>query len=552
MLRFDFFGKNIFLNLKGQEKHKTIAGGIISIICFIFTLIIAIFFGNTFLSKINFTVRPEKITPDEYPPSRIVNSSNFLLPFRIEDLQRVPVKDVNLHPHIIWVRGLRVNGEWKITYNPVNVTKCSNVVDNFSVNSIKLDEFLCPDFRNQQLLFGGDKDANFQDYFFLSFDYCEKTDFSKPQNCSKISDLQQFLKTNYWYFSIYYPEVQFSPGNFETPMKIKYKNYRKLIYLNLRTFAYFYFSETQTLSDQGWIWEDIKTDKILATTSPVESYLFIPESDITRESSIFPFNFYFQKEYTQYSRNYQKFQDFFAQLSGITKLVLIIGQLLNNWLNDFDKNMILINSVFSFRKLEFPKERQNPHIKTIEFKNPTEIKSVIDSGIQNLVKNGKNSKLSKLNIINNTENDKIFFPNLSNNDVGSVEKKIKHFDYNIKYMCPLIIKACNIKETQKNNFMLYKLLSKQIHQNLDILEYFGALNKFELVQKCILSEEQVMCLNLIKKKVLTISSINKMKETNFEEENQKIISYLKLKKEQNNLSRVDNLILENFERNIEF
>src|SRR5690348_10962706 len=86
----DMFGQKLSFNINSEQEFKTILGGIMSIISASIFTTFFILFGLDFFYKTNPNIIFQNVVPNSYSLIPI-NEKDFILPWRIEDAERVPV-----------------------------------------------------------------------------------------------------------------------------------------------------------------------------------------------------------------------------------------------------------------------------------------------------------------------------------------------------------------------------------------------------------------------------------------------------------------------------
>ncbi len=96
MKDFDIYGTKMQFSIFKRNRFKSVFGGIFSIITLIIIVIFTFFFGKDFFYKTNPIILFKEEHPDRYLPAITLNSSNLLIPWRISDLNDVPVNFENI------------------------------------------------------------------------------------------------------------------------------------------------------------------------------------------------------------------------------------------------------------------------------------------------------------------------------------------------------------------------------------------------------------------------------------------------------------------------
>ncbi len=139
--------------------------------------------------------------------------------------------------------------------------QCS--IEDLSEHNKNLFEVLqnktCIDYKDSQISFGGNFDSNyFNDFFYIMIKYCEEGQVNNegiPCNPKNISDK---MFNDYIYFNSYIQKINIDPSNYTNPLSYDLHYAYQAIDKFIVKDTYFYISEVQAITDNGWILENIR------------------------------------------------------------------------------------------------------------------------------------------------------------------------------------------------------------------------------------------------------------------------------------------------------
>jgi len=183
----------------------------------------------------------------------------------------------------------------------------------------------------------------------------------------------------------------------------------------------------------------------------------------------------------------------------------------------------------------------------------------------NNINNNVNNNINNNNISNNMNSTSKFRQKFKlkeiivNNDVKSLlnYKKQKRDQITIKKcerFCYLSCRCCYINQRKgnKNYNLRYELIDNmevEVSKKFDIIEVFKSLNQLRLLQKLLLNENQCYLLEnrelhtLNNSKTVPRKEIENLSELKEKQRFTKLVDYILIKKQENNLSNIDVLLL---------
>ena len=348
----DIYSSNINFYFNGQEKVRTISGGILSLVTLIITFFITFIFGKDFYYRINPKTTSEIVFPSNFP---VANLSEFQIIWRLEDYSTNTINFTDiLYPNVKYFR-LKKNittDSYDIIENiELNYTTCDKIqIQDQSDLSFKPAQSNCIvlDKYSDKLL-GGDLSEDSFSSILVDISSCSKV----TNKCSNSTQLIDFFK-DFVYLKIMAQKILFSTDDLVKPLKIKPIVSYSLISPNLYLENSIHFSKHILNDDQGWIFSNpenktkITFDKIVSNSK----FRDTKEYDNNQPLSLVSNFFYLKKDYIYTRRTFMKLQEL-ASISGgfISSLRLLIG-IINIYFFEFERNLSFLKELFIYKKSE--------------------------------------------------------------------------------------------------------------------------------------------------------------------------------------------------------
>ena len=90
LIEIDIFGTSLEFTTFKKSKYQTLVGGIFSILAICIILIFSIIFSRDFFNKTNPKIIQSIVRPEQYPEATILNDENFMIIFRLGDINCKP------------------------------------------------------------------------------------------------------------------------------------------------------------------------------------------------------------------------------------------------------------------------------------------------------------------------------------------------------------------------------------------------------------------------------------------------------------------------------
>jgi len=353
--KVDMFGRAFGFTINKEEKYKTAFGGTLTLFTLTLISIFTIFFGQDFYNRRNPSVYQSTFIPDKYDHPIALKPENFTLAWQIESFERYPVDFTNIIYPITSHYQLRrdENGMQVTNINFLKPTKCSpenTKMEGFTKFN-NISEWYCIDSQNGNLTLGGFYDGDYVNAFNLMLFLC-----SNPyapynpnvKNCTTIEDFEKFaFKHKRLQITVQYPEYYFASDDLENPLRIIFKTYS--YFVNLKTFKIdrFFFNKVTLNDDQGWIFENTKTQSIFSLSKLQSDQNF---NEITNRTShqFYEFNIYIDKSRQTIRRSFMKIQDVSAKVGGLVEIIMRLVCLLDMFFSNHFFHVSIFQQIFTY------------------------------------------------------------------------------------------------------------------------------------------------------------------------------------------------------------
>ena len=307
--------------VKGKDTYFTKFTLFISILSILVIAFFIIYFGKELLYKTNQNLLFSTIT-DKEPLALNLSSSNFVLSFSLQYenyTSFIDNKIYNIKADLVSSYIDKEINEKIINYTPLEVVKCSNYHFNLISDYFKtkdLNNLYCLN-NNNLIIKGGFDNENFQ-FIKIQFNFCDN---SLNYNCEDLESIKQKFKGGY--VTIFYSDLSIQSKNYSHPAIINGRN-------KVTTFSSNYYKEF-TLYFKNKI---IQTDKGLVFTNIEKSYYYSFEnSEEYIDFRNYDYNFFNlfirpSSEHDEYLRSYTKATSVIADISGMFKLIMVIGYII--------------------------------------------------------------------------------------------------------------------------------------------------------------------------------------------------------------------------------
>lgn len=264
MEKFDLLGGKLNFYSNKEESMRSKFGGTVTIILVVILSLLIAGFGQDFFKRTDPQLVLSTVSPTQYPEFTLTNK-NFSFSFRIEDIDGNAIN----RPDLFYTKvtynhyDKNENGVW-ITKEKYLLDTPSCTKDMFFDNAdfvIDIGTLHCPQFKN--LTVGGYWDSYFVKRFQIETFNCYEGSFTPDKMpCGSNEEREKFLK-NKIYLSLYYQSTVINPNDYKSGLRSviqnNYYTLDKYLYKN----PYYFFEESELITDYGWLIKDITIVSVL-------------------------------------------------------------------------------------------------------------------------------------------------------------------------------------------------------------------------------------------------------------------------------------------------
>lgn len=395
---------------------------------------------------------------------------------------------------------------WKINVTTYETRSCLNhkTMKDLNITDDISSVFYClPE--DSDLTLGGQYSEQEVNYLRIEIALCSNDTSTVP--CMPM-DLQiQTLIDTPLYFSYNIKDSIARPDNLFDPIQSSFIS--KYIALDPRIFKSLIgnFNALEIITDYGWFLEDIGYDTSVFFRQFDSDFFMRSDGNLL----LMDLAFYSTNQITIHKRSYLKIQELVANIGGILKIFLLLGNILISKISSRLINLDVINQIYEFPEQTAPmtpstKDPSSNLILNVE-SNKKESCNRINAG-----SSYKNEKRKSLNIINNFMKSKISVINSKD----QVHKRLVMSDLEVAYS------YFNCKCHSKIGNSKYQLYKKGMEMASNYLNYEFLINKLretEYLKFLLFNADQVRCFDFFKKIEVTAHDSNK---TWFDSSNAKI------------------------------
>lgn len=326
----DQLGGNYNLKYQGEERYKTVLGGILTLFSVFVFMGIFFMIGIDFYLRINPQVTMSKTLSSEYF-NYTLNKTNFLFAFRIESDGKLFMRPdlFYIEPHYI-VFNQTEKGMKKIVDEIIPFHKCDYSDANYNevYNSSVMSQFLCLNHPSGTEGYdgGGLYDAKYIRYFKIKFSHCSAGEkYNKANNitCSQNNKEINYLFTKTALYVKYIIQSYYVDSHdYYDPFKLSFDSMYQTMEFNIQKKIYFYFKKGVLNDNKGWILDDRNEKEFIGLD---RQRLDVRDGSSDYNTNVFyEINLYFDRIIENFNRKYQKVQDVLAAVGGLMKIISFI------------------------------------------------------------------------------------------------------------------------------------------------------------------------------------------------------------------------------------
>ena len=472
----DGFGVPYFFRYKTKKNYTTSLGGLALILFIILVIFVVIYYLVPFAGKKNFTTLYYTTNMQNTEPINLKQSNSvFSLGLICEDnIDSININNLlELDSKYITINN--VDGNHIKTLRNINSHSCtfSDFDNNYNdvFNKLNLENHKCLD-KNDYIIKGS--------YLDEIYSYYEFNFKSKSNSDENINNINQLLQNKECKLQIIYTDINIDLNNYKNPIKSFLNSYFIELYPNIQTIQNIYLMHQYLFNDDN-IFSAFNEDD----PNP-EKYITFSRFDQYTINGDNPHNYVkiFLKadnKKTYIKRKYQKFIEFYADISSILisiySLLMIIINFFNNFFAEFSlsKKIFLFKDVYN-KNIDFKKKvlKIQQLISLTNQYTPNNLKVESEQKIDNNIhsKDNINNKNNNIDLeIDDLEIFRIkneilsnFYKSESHSNNENIEKEFK-FKKNSKFN---LSKKSSLNNTNKNISFnsRCKLNSQEIHKNL--------------------------------------------------------------------------------------
>jgi hypothetical protein len=506
----DYFSQPMQITFNQKRNFSTVLGGFLSLVIYCVTITLVISSANNLLNKVN---PKSTMTESSLHNAPLLNVAEQNLIYVIGFLDRnfEPLYDDSLFTMEFsqFKREKQTDGNMLTRNIPLNKTNCGMYREEFKKrgfereylsNSIELA--VCFDYKTPGLILGGNFNSDYFSNVNLKIKRCINSTNSKTI-CKSKDVIDDKLLNGYFQFHYYGNNIDIN--NYTNPYKISFSQYFIATDPKASKFVDVYFKTVNITTDAGIIFQSFDYESALVFDYYREQILVQVVDDL-----VVDFYINSSKNYLTYTRIYQKFQDFAANIGGLLKVMTVLGYFITIKFTHYAMYEKMFNCLYNFdydgeqngRKIENSSKSKYMYKTKIDetstHKNLSINQNIFNTHLSGLYKNNYlNVAETAKPIHNSVDKEKSF--NISNYDnyKTQIDREIKNQKkkYDKKFILDpvdvLKLYFCNCcSPKNKNKLNLFRLAFNKLHKYLDYLQIVQTLQQFHRLKKVIFTKTQ--------------------------------------------------------------
>lgn len=347
LFSLNFFKSQVRLKINNQEFYSSRIGELISLFI-VFILLYTLITSDVFLRNSPETL--EKSLVNKIHPLYKLNAENFIFSVRLSGDYGVGYYEdptiFEIYAEYSTIK-IEVKDNQKISLNStLNFTKMIPCKDSVYSKIKKYD--LITKFPESLCLPQSDFDieGSFEETYVsivkVSVIPCQNKTNNNNLVCKSEEEIHNFFKEKY--FSYAFLDKQVDMENFENPINEKLTIEYKLIESTIRKRIYIRMNQAQFKSDSNLYSNDYDVQSFWNFGNPAEDF------DYSNQTSVFEAMIQSGNAEKIFIRRYQKLQNAFADLGGISNFFFLMGTLFLKMIPFNGIYFLLANHLFSFKK----------------------------------------------------------------------------------------------------------------------------------------------------------------------------------------------------------
>jgi hypothetical protein len=335
----DLFGEGVMLNVKGENKIKTIFGACLTIIT------AGLLAGATWLMGKDMVYKEQPFTSIQevlytYRPFYNLDRDTFPIAFCVQRYDQT-VWDIKKYFRMEVLNWKAFNPNTSSLYYTYEYENCTREhfpkLDADYLSTANVKNYYC--LKNQNITIGGYWDNEFVQYAIFRVRRCNNI---TDGGCAPAEEIDLFFKDHMTAFNLYVQQTVIDPRNLTNPEQIYLLNLFKNIKITVRKSFDIYIRDQELFSDEGFIFEHRTPYYSLAYDSS--------DQDETNPSSesIMDINLFVSHHKLNYYRSYIKIQTVLANFGGISDALFLIISMVAVYFCQNHLHQKLMNKIFDF------------------------------------------------------------------------------------------------------------------------------------------------------------------------------------------------------------
>jgi hypothetical protein len=344
----DYFSQPIQITFNKKRSFATVLGGFLSLIIYCVTITLIFNSANGLLNKVN---PKTTMTDSALFNAPLLNLTEQNLIYAVTILNR---NFESFYDDTIFTmefsqfkRQRQNDGSMLTQYIKLNQTKCTMYEEEFKRRGFyknyianDIQSGVCFDNTSPGLVIGGDFGSDYFSNINFKIKRCVNSTNSKVICKSKDVIDDKLLNG---YFQWYYFGNNIDINNYLNPYSISFANYFIVLDPKASKFIDIFFKTVNISSDAGLIFESYEYKSALVYENSREQILVQVVDDL-----VIDFYMGSSKNYLTYTRIYQKFQDFAANIGGLLKVMTVIAYFISIKFTHFSMYEKMFRSLYNF------------------------------------------------------------------------------------------------------------------------------------------------------------------------------------------------------------
>lgn len=348
---FDIYSKRASFFYNNQEKIGSYFSCFLTIVYVLTSLSLFFYYLIKVFKRTEMKVYDTTIYNQEMP-SLNIDSNDLYFAFGLEKSihSKRYIDDTIYYPKILFINQIKEDGEFKtIEERELAYERCKE--ENFGINYQSLfikgelnDSYCLKDF-NYSLNFVGGYKYEQMSYIQIKIFPCKNTS-DNNNHCKSQEVIDYYLSSGY--FSIRLKNFGLNPSNYFSPIFPTLKDLFTTIDKQFYRSYVINLGVTEVHTDISIFNEVLKKKKFLQYREVFQSFYFIDEKDYLEGKEICIVQLKLDDAIIIQKRTYTKITEILSKVGGSMQLLYTIFSLLSLFINRFNFQLKIINSIFSF------------------------------------------------------------------------------------------------------------------------------------------------------------------------------------------------------------